>query len=130
VYPTHGAGSFCSAPSGSSRTTTIGTERATNHLLGIEDEDEFVRTLVSELGSFPTYFRRLPEVNRRGPRLYPGIPDLARLDLATVRAHLAARAALVDARPIADFARAHAAGSSRLRSRRGGTRQCLILPSP
>jgi len=117
VYPTHGAGSFCSAPSGSSRTTTIGTERATNHLLGIEDEDEFVRTLVSELGSFPTYFRRLPEVNRRGPRLYPGIPDLARLDLATVRAHLAARAALVDARPIADFARAHAAGSLSIQHR-------------
>jgi glyoxylase-like metal-dependent hydrolase (beta-lactamase superfamily II)/rhodanese-related sulfurtransferase len=117
VYPTHGAGSFCSAPSGSSRTTTIGTERATNHLLGIEDEDEFVRTLVSELGSFPTYFRQLPEINRRCPRLYPALPELARLDLATVQAHLAAGAALVDARPIADFARAHAAGSISIQHR-------------
>lgn len=117
VYPTHGAGSFCSAPSGSSRTTTIGTERATNHLLGIEDEDEFVRTLVSELGSFPSYFRQLPEINRRGPRLYPALPHLARLDLATVQTHLAAGAALVDARPIGDFARAHAAGSISIQHR-------------
>jgi glyoxylase-like metal-dependent hydrolase (beta-lactamase superfamily II)/rhodanese-related sulfurtransferase len=117
VYPTHGAGSFCSAPSGSSRTTTIGTERATNRLLDIEDEDEFVRTLVSELGSFPTYFRQLPEINRRGPRLYPAVPDLAHLDLATVQTHLAAGAALVDARTIAAFARAHAAGSISIQHR-------------
>lgn len=117
VYPTHGAGSFCSAPSGSSRTTTIGTERATNHLLGIEGEDEFVRALVSELGSFPTYFRQLPEINRRGRRLYLALPDLARLDLPTVQAHLAAGAALVDARPIADFACAHAAGSISIQHR-------------
>jgi glyoxylase-like metal-dependent hydrolase (beta-lactamase superfamily II) len=27
VYPTHGAGSFCSAPAGAERTTTIGAER-------------------------------------------------------------------------------------------------------
>jgi len=33
VYPTHGAGSFCSAPGASERTTTIGRERATNPLL-------------------------------------------------------------------------------------------------
>jgi hydroxyacylglutathione hydrolase len=32
VYPTHGAGSFCSAPLTSERTTTIGRERATNPL--------------------------------------------------------------------------------------------------
>ena len=31
VYPTHGAGSFCSAPGGAERTTTLGRERATNH---------------------------------------------------------------------------------------------------
>ena len=117
VYPTHGAGSFCSAPSGSSRTTTIGTERATNHLLAIDDEDEFVRALVSELGSFPRYFRELPEINRRGPRLYPSVPHLARLDLATVRGHLSEGAALVDARPIADFAHAHAAGSISIQHR-------------
>ncbi|MGH9186413.1 MAG: MBL fold metallo-hydrolase [Acidimicrobiales bacterium] len=111
VYPTHGAGSFCSAPAGSSRTSTIGIERLTNPLLGIDDEDEFVMTLVSGLGSFPRYFRLLPEINRRGPRLYPAVPALARLDLETVRGHLAQGVALVDARPIAAFSRAHPRGA-------------------
>ena len=70
------------------RTTTIGTERATNPLLSIDDEDRFVATLLDGLGSFPTYFRQLPEINRRGPRLYPELPALARLDLDTVRRHV------------------------------------------
>ena len=30
VWPTHGAGSFCSAPAGAERTSTIGAERASN----------------------------------------------------------------------------------------------------
>src|SRR5689334_4963248 len=33
VYPTHGAGSFCSAPAGGERITTIGRERRANPLL-------------------------------------------------------------------------------------------------
>jgi glyoxylase-like metal-dependent hydrolase (beta-lactamase superfamily II) len=68
VYPTHGAGSFCSAPSTSERTTTIGRERATNPLLQVTDEHEFVERLLAGLGSFPTYFRVLPERNRHGVR--------------------------------------------------------------
>ncbi len=117
VYPTHGAGSFCSAPAGSARTTTIGHERATNALLRIDDEDLFVATLLAGLGSFPPYFRQLPEVNRRGPRLYPTLPALARLDLDTVRTHLAAGAVLVDARPIEAYARAHPVGAISIQHR-------------
>src|SRR6185295_4679928 len=59
VYPTHGAGSFCSAPAGGERTTTIGRERATNPLLNAPPEDEFVRRLLAGLGSYPVYFTRL-----------------------------------------------------------------------
>lgn len=111
VYPTHGAGSFCSAPAGAARTTTIGIEKATNPLLAIEDEDHFVATLLDGLGSFPTYFRQLPERNRRGPRLYRSVPGLPRLDLAAVREHVTTGAALVDARPIRAFGRGHVPGS-------------------
>lgn len=117
VYPTHGAGSFCSAPSGSARTTTIGTERATNPLLSIDDENRFVTALLDGLGSFPTYFRQLPEINRRGPRIYPELPALARLDLATVRRHVEDGAVVVDARPIAEFAAAHVPGSLSIQHR-------------
>lgn len=111
VYPTHGAGSFCSAPAGSQRTTTIGTERATNPLLQISDEHEFVARLTERMGSFPTYFRTLPERNRRGPRHYPEIPSLAALAPAEAVRELAAGAVLVDARPMVEFAAAHPEGA-------------------
>lgn len=117
VYPTHGAGSFCSAPAGSARITTIGQERATNPLLAIDDEDEFVDALLSGLGSFPGYFCELPEINRRGPVVHRAVPDLDRLDPSTVTRHLQAGAVLVDARPIADFAAAHPAGAISIQHR-------------
>lgn len=111
VYPTHGAGSFCSAPAGGPPTTTIGIERETNPLLGLEDEDRFVEALMVGLGTFPTYFRQLPEFNRRGPRRYPRVPDLPKLGLDEVLQRLDAGALLVDARPVEAFAAGHAVGS-------------------
>ena len=110
VWPTHGAGSFCSAPPGAERTSTIGTERVTNALLRADSEDEFVRQLLGSLGSFPSYFLRLGEINRRGPepvvgdRLDPlGVPEVARL--------VAAGAQEVDVRPVPDFGAQHVPGS-------------------
>jgi hydroxyacylglutathione hydrolase len=111
VYPTHGAGSFCSAPGGADRTTTLGRERATNALFRIEDEDTFVEQLLAGFGTFPTYFARLPELNRRGPRLYPQLPRLDRLEVASVDEHVTAGALIVDARPIGEFAAGHIPGS-------------------
>ena len=110
VYPTHGAGSFCSAPTSSSRTTTIGLERATNPLLQFDDEDEFVEQLVAGLGTFPSYFAELPNGTDR-PRLYRELPVLPRLDVDTVGRHLATGAVLIDARPITAFAVEHPAGA-------------------
>jgi hydroxyacylglutathione hydrolase len=80
-------------------------------MLGIDDEDLFVETLVAGLGSFPSYFRELPEINRRGPQVYPAVPALARLDLDTVHSHLEDGAVLVDARPIDAYSREHPAGA-------------------
>ncbi len=111
VYPTHGAGSFCSAPGSGDRVTTIGRERATNPMLAVPDEDTFVEQLVGGLGSFPRYFSRLPEVNRRGPRLYGKVPELARLGVDETRALLADGAVLVDVRRIDAFASGHIPGA-------------------
>ena len=112
VYPTHGAGSFCSAPAGGARTTTIGAERATNPLLGAPDQDAFVKLLLEGLGSYPRYFSRLREVNRRGPAVRgPQPAGLARLDAGRVRDLIDHGAAVVDVRPIAAFAAGHIPGS-------------------
>jgi hydroxyacylglutathione hydrolase len=111
VWPTHGAGSFCSAPPGAERTTTIGAERAGNPLLGAPDEDAFARQLLASLGSYPAYFDRLADANRRGPSAVAGTPVLAPLTPAAVRSLLASGGWLVDARPVADFAAGHVPGA-------------------
>ncbi len=111
VYPTHGAGSFCSAPGSDERTTTIGRERARNPLLQFSDERAFIGALLAGFGSFPAYFRLLPEVNRRGPRVYGDVPELTRLDLDAFRTLIDDGAQVVDARPVARYAAGHASGA-------------------
>ena len=108
VYPTHGAGSFCSAPVGGERTTTIGAERRHNRLLAAADEDAFVAQLLAGFGSYPPYFLRLRERNRVGPELLGSDWRLLPL-LSTdqVRQQLAGDGVLIDARPITAFATGH-----------------------
>lgn len=111
VWPTHGAGSFCSSPPGSERTSTIGQERATNPLLAAASEDEFVARLLGSLGSFPSYFRWLGEANRRGPAVLPEPMTLAPLTVEGVRRLVENGATVVDVRPIEEYAAAHVPGS-------------------
>ena len=111
VYPTHGGGSFCSTAAGGERTTTIGRERAANPLLLAPDEDAFVARLFASYGSYPTYFHRLRDVNRRGPHVYGDLPALAELSLAEFDRAREAGAELIDARPISAFAAGHIPGS-------------------
>ena len=112
VYPTHGAGSFCSAPAGGERTTTIGAEKRANPLLAAPDEDAFVELLLGGLGSYPPYFLRLRDVNRRGPIVFgAGDPRLPLLAADEVRARVARGALVVDTRSVEAFAAGHIAGS-------------------
>jgi hydroxyacylglutathione hydrolase len=112
VYPTHGAGSFCSAPVGGERTTTIGAERRHNRLLTAPNEDAFVAQLLAGFGSYPPYFLRLRERNRVGPELLTADwRALPLLPTDRVRAHVAGGGALVDARPIGAFAAGHIPGA-------------------
>lgn len=111
VYPTHGAGSFCSAPANGERTTTIGQERAANALLAAPNEDTFVARLLSGLGTYPPYFLELRDLNRRGPRVYGTFPGLARLDVPQLRRLVDDGAPLIDVRSIERFAAGHIAGS-------------------
>ena len=110
VWPTHGAGSFCSAPIGGERTSTIGREKATNALLAAPDEAAFVEQLLARLGSFPPYFLQLAEVNRRGPAVQHD-PVVTGLDAGRVAALTADGAVLVDVRAVHDFAAAHVRGA-------------------
>jgi hydroxyacylglutathione hydrolase len=111
VWPTHGAGSFCSAPPGSERTSTIATELATNPLLRFRDENAFVSQLLGSLGSYPPYFRRLGEINRIGPPLLSEDPMLPPLSVDDVLSRVDDGAVLVDTRPVDRFAHEHIHGA-------------------
>jgi hydroxyacylglutathione hydrolase len=111
VWPTHGAGSFCAAPSGAKRTSTIGAEKTTNTLLGAPSEDAFVEALLASQGSFPPYFLRLAERNRRGPAVVGASAQLPALGVADVRRLRSNGAEVIDVRPIAEFAAGHVPGS-------------------
>jgi hydroxyacylglutathione hydrolase len=107
VYPTHGGGSFCAAPTSNERTTTIGRERHTNRLTQVFTEEDFVRLSLSDLPSYPTYYRYLREVNRRGARVLGGVPVLEPLPPRYVEKALANGVAVVDIRPPCEFAEGH-----------------------
>ena len=112
VYPTHGAGSFCAAPVGGERTTTIGAERRSNRLLAAPDEDAFVTELLAGFGSYPPYFLRLRDRNRVGPELLGGDwRVLPLLPPGQVQQHLAGGDPVVDARPVTAFAAGHIPGA-------------------
>ena len=112
VYPTHGAGSFCSAGTGGQRTTSLGRERHQNLLFTAAGEDTFVRNFLDGLGTYPPYFLRLRTVNQRGARLY-GVtpPGLTPLSVDAFRRQQVAGTTVIDVRPFVDFARGHVGGA-------------------
>jgi hydroxyacylglutathione hydrolase len=112
VYPTHGAGSFCAAPAGGERTTTIGAEHRHNRLLAAPDVDAFVAQLLAGFGSYPPYFLRLRDRNRIGPELLGrDWKVLPLLSTGQVQQHRADGGMVIDARPIAAFAAGHIPGA-------------------
>jgi hydroxyacylglutathione hydrolase len=110
VYPTHGAGSFCTAAPGAARQTTIGQERQTNPFLQFQRPEDLIAELARVMPSYPTYFHHMRSINRRGPRLLAGLPKLDPLAPTDVAARMARGEAVVDVRPVARYLEGHIPG--------------------
>jgi hydroxyacylglutathione hydrolase len=110
VYPTHGAGSFCTAAAGEGSSTTIGRERLANPLLKLGNAHTFADRLLASMPSYPSYFDRMRGVNRTGPRVLGTIPRLAGLSADEVDARHQRGEAVVDMRSVHDYARGHIPG--------------------
>jgi hydroxyacylglutathione hydrolase len=111
LHPTHGAGSFCLATATTVTDPTIGSERAANPLLAIDDEDAFVSALRRGFGSYPAYYRHLQALNEAGPTPLRALGAPPFLEPEDVAKQLSNGTWLIDARPIAEWATAHPAGA-------------------
>ncbi len=111
VHPTHGFGSFCaSSPGSGGQRSWVGEERLTNLACRIEDEEEFVRTLRSGLGAYPSYYAHMGLLNRAGPAALDLTPPL-RVTPQDVPSRITAGEWVVDLRPRREYARAHLPGT-------------------
>ena len=101
IYHTHGGGSFCSAagPGSGEIPTSIGEEREHNPFAAHTEEDDFVKFALAGLGSYPSYYRYMADINRRGPDVLGGVPRIASLTPLSARSQLDDTSILVDARP-------------------------------
>jgi len=106
LYPTHGAGSFCTASVAETTTSSIGAEKRSNPMLGYPSEDAFVVAALSDLQPYPDYYAHMGPINVSGPEPIPTIP-IPPLNAADIPddAHV------LDIRPHADYAAGHLAGS-------------------
>jgi rhodanese-related sulfurtransferase/glyoxylase-like metal-dependent hydrolase (beta-lactamase superfamily II) len=119
LWPGHLGGSMCGGPGMDLKvSSTIGFERAHNPVLGIDDEDAFVRVALATLGPQPPNFRNIVAVNR-GPLLQDGA-EAYPLAPRQVERRRAEGALLVDVRTELQFDDAHIPGSVCMTALRAG----------
>jgi glyoxylase-like metal-dependent hydrolase (beta-lactamase superfamily II)/rhodanese-related sulfurtransferase len=109
LFPTHGAGSFCTASGAGEHTSTIAAEKQSNPVFAFPDEDNFVAGQLAGLVPYPSYYRHMGPANVYGedPLEVPDVPTLT----AEAVADLDPEVWVVDARPKPDCAAGHLPGS-------------------
>jgi hydroxyacylglutathione hydrolase len=111
VFPTHGGGSFCGAGGRSGHETTLGQERRTNPFFQTTELMPFLARVLNQ-PRYPTYYRDMAAINRRGaPLLGRELPGLTRLSVDEVARMQDAGAALIDVRGGREHDRGHIPGS-------------------
>ena len=115
VFPTHGAGSFCVAPTSAERTTTIGRERMNNTLAQAQSEEEFVKRALADLASYPTYYKYLRAINQKGAQILGGVPVLRPLSASEVKTLMDEGVVILDVRHGRKFGAGHIPNSYGIR---------------
>jgi hydroxyacylglutathione hydrolase len=112
IYPAHGSGSPCGGSIGDRLTSTIGYERLHQEKLQIENEDDFVKAVLSDLPPAPTYYPRMKKVNAAGAGVLGCLRNLPPMDANKLEARMQDENALVlDTREIEAFGGAHIKGA-------------------
>jgi hydroxyacylglutathione hydrolase len=97
LYPTHGAGSFCTVAGVGQFTSTIGAELDHNPLLSVSDPEDFADQLLASPMPIPAFYQHMGPANLRGGRPMPSVvvPELTPVDLT----HQPEGTRVVDIRP-------------------------------
>jgi glyoxylase-like metal-dependent hydrolase (beta-lactamase superfamily II)/rhodanese-related sulfurtransferase len=106
LYPTHGAGSFCSAGVAGPAMSSIGEEKRTNPVVQYMDAEQFVEAQLSSLDPYPRYYAYMGPANLQGPSPMPTAAALPSLTAEDVESMIG-QVEIVDARPKQDFAKGH-----------------------
>jgi len=107
IWPGHGAGSACGKGIAAVPHSTVGYERLFNWGFAIEDEDEFVKAVLSGQPEPPRYFAEMKRINRDGPPLLGGLLRPQRLAETRLQEVLDRGELVVDTRSAAEFAQGH-----------------------
>jgi hydroxyacylglutathione hydrolase len=108
VWPGHGAGSACGKSLGAVPQTTLGYERRANWAFQIDDEQEFVRTVLTDQPEPPAYFARMKQLNVQG---VPPLVAVPRSDPSMLHDLVRDGALVVDTRPSDEFLARHLEGA-------------------
>jgi hydroxyacylglutathione hydrolase len=111
VWPGHGAGSACGKALGAVPFSTVGYEKLANWALNATSEQAFVDEVLSGQPDPPTYFARMKQVNRDGPRVLRGIASPPKLPASSIHELMQHKAVVIDTRLAAAYAESHVPGT-------------------
>jgi len=111
VWPAHGAGSACGKALGAVPSSTVGYEKLSNWAMKIDDEENFIQTLLEGQPEPPKYFAMMKKLNKVGPKVLGSIPHPARLSVAKFKEALTGDYQIVDTRDKLSFSGGHISGS-------------------
>ncbi|MFW5714346.1 MAG: MBL fold metallo-hydrolase [Brevefilum sp.] len=109
LCPAHGSGSVCGGEIAERLWTTIGLERQLNPKLQVDTKAEFIDKH-AEMLERPPYFRKMEELNLKGPDVLQALPELRPLQ-PNAFAEIARSGQIVDTREQVCFGAAHLPGS-------------------
>jgi hydroxyacylglutathione hydrolase len=106
MCPAHGAGSVCGADIREQELTTLGYEKKTNEVLRY-GKKEFIKYKVNEKLYTPPYFKKMEELNLKGPHLLCKLPALKVLGVDDFKSIMDKGAQIVDVRNPSSFGGAY-----------------------
>lgn len=106
LCPAHGAGSVCGADIRKQELTTIGYEKKTNKTLNYA-EKEFIEYKTNEKLYTPPYFKKMEEINLKGPDLLCRLPELKVLKVDELKTLKEQGSQIIDVRNPTSFGGGH-----------------------